>query len=130
MSANLQKYLSGMHHTPKIKCHTKDLNLHIFFMDYHILTKLPIRCSIQNQNKSTLKISTPTKNNCHCIKKKLPLYLTDNNDNNLNYQCPMSVLLIQFTKYKPVVDKIFKEEDEKKILHCIYDLCLFPIYYL
>ena len=31
MSANMQKYLTGMHHTPKIKCHTKDLNLHIFF---------------------------------------------------------------------------------------------------
>ena len=61
-------------------------------MDYHISTKLPIRCSIQNQKKkkSTLKISTPTT-------KQLPLYLTDNNDNNLNDQCPMSVLLIQST---------------------------------
>jgi len=32
------------------------------------------------------------------------------------------------TKYNTVVGKICKEEDEKK--NAIYDLCLFPIYYL
>ena len=34
------------------------------------------------------------------------------------------------TKYNIVVDKILKEEDEKKNIGTIYDLCLFPIYYL